>query len=66
MADPPRLLALAPKTRPLTAVVGIVVGEGLAHRDAAKHAGEISTADLPKLVDDAAQALGKAGQADKA
>jgi hypothetical protein len=37
-----------------------------AHRDAAKHAGEINTADLPKLVDDAAQALGKAGQADKA
>lgn len=37
-----------------------------AHRDAAKHAGEINTADLPKIVDDAAQALGKAGQADKA
>ena len=37
-----------------------------AHRDAAKHAGEINTADLPKLVDDAAQALGKAGEADRA
>lgn len=37
-----------------------------AHRDAAKHAGEINTADLPKLVDDATKALGKAGQADKA
>lgn len=37
-----------------------------AHRDAAKHAGEINTKDLPKLVGDAAQALGKAGQADKA
>lgn len=37
-----------------------------AHRDAAKHAGDINTRELPKLVDDAAQALGKAGQADKA
>jgi hypothetical protein len=37
-----------------------------AHRDAAKHAGEINTADLPKLVDDATKALSKAGQADKA
>lgn len=37
-----------------------------AHRDAAKHAGEINTADLPKLVDEAAQALGKTGQAGKA
>lgn len=37
-----------------------------AHRDAAKHAGEIDTADLPKLVDDATKALDKAGQADKA
>jgi len=37
-----------------------------AHRDAAKHAGEINTAELPKLVDDAAYALYKAGQADKA
>lgn len=37
-----------------------------AHRDAAKHAGEASTADLPKLVDDAAQALGKARQMDSA
>lgn len=37
-----------------------------AHRDAAKHAGEINTRDLPKLVNDAAQALGKAGQPDKA
>lgn len=36
-----------------------------AHRDAAKHAGEINTKELPKLVDDAAQALGKAAQADK-
>lgn len=36
-----------------------------AHRDAAKHAGEINTNDLPKLVDEAAQALGKAGKADK-
>lgn len=36
-----------------------------AHRDAAKHAGEINTSELPKLVDDAAKALGKAGQADK-
>lgn len=37
-----------------------------AHRDAAKHAGEVRSTDLPKLVDDAARALGKAGQADKA
>lgn len=36
-----------------------------AHRDAAKHAGEINTSELPKLVDEAAKALGKAGQADK-
>lgn len=32
-----------------------------AHRDAAKHAGEINAADLPKLVDEAAKALGKTG-----
>lgn len=37
-----------------------------ANRDAAKHAGEINTADLPKLVDDATKALSNAGQADKA
>lgn len=36
-----------------------------AHRDASKHAGEINTADLTKLVDGAAQALGK-GHVDKA
>lgn len=36
-----------------------------AHRDASKHAGEINTKDLPTLVDNAAQALGKASQADK-
>ena len=36
-----------------------------AHRDATKHAGEINTNGLPKLVDDAAQALGKTTQMDK-
>ncbi|WP_257479146.1 hypothetical protein [Acidipropionibacterium jensenii] len=30
-----------------------------AHRDAAKHATEVNTADLPKLVEDATKALGK-------
>jgi len=37
-----------------------------AYRDAVKHAGEINASALPKLVEDAAAALGKAGHADKA
>lgn len=37
-----------------------------AHRDAAKHSGEVSSAELPQLVDDATQALGKVGQMDRA
>ncbi|WP_405372445.1 MULTISPECIES: hypothetical protein [unclassified Microbacterium] len=37
-----------------------------AHRDAAKHAGEINTSELPKLVDEAAKALGKAESSGRA